>query len=258
MRLFSTIGIAFTVLVAVLLLSLTGEAHVAVTTKYTYNNDVYPVFLNRCGHCHVAGGVGPMSLLRYEDAFPWAESFRVELLDAADHEPADFIKAAHRDLSARELNVVLDWANGGFPEGDHANAPAAVALKNDWASGKPDLVLRPSAPFDVPADATEVTQEFVLPSSLTRNRQVSAVDLLPGTPAVVRDVTITVRTAGTPPKTIGTWVPRQTPAPIVVKPSVDLPPGAEIVARVHYKKTWKFEGQAVKDRSSVGIYFADK
>src|ERR1700674_2543137 len=139
MRLFSTIGIAFTVLVAVLLLSLTGEAHVAVTTKYTYNNDVYPVFLNRCGHCHVTGGVGPMSLLRYEDAFPWAESFRVELLDAADHEPGDFIKAAHRDLSARELNVVLDWANGGFPEGDHANAPASVALKNDWASGKPDL-----------------------------------------------------------------------------------------------------------------------
>jgi hypothetical protein len=199
-----------------------------------------------------------MSLLRYEDAFPWTESSRVELLDAADHAPTDFIKAAHQDLTARELNIVLDWANGGFPEGDKAKTPALVGLKNDWATGKPDLVLQPSAPFTVPTDAMEVTQEFVLPTGVASSRQIGAVDLLPGTPAVVRDVTIAVRTANTPARALGTWVPRQTPAQVVVRPNVDLPPGSEIVARVHYKKTWKLEGQAITDRSSVGIYFTDK
>ena len=26
--------------------------------------------------------------------------------------------------------------------------------------------------------------------------------------------------------------------------------------RIHYKKTWQFEGQALTDRSTVGVYFA--
>ena len=50
-----------------------GEAHKGVTAKHTYNSDVYPIFASRCAHCHVGGGVGPMSLVSYEEAFPWAE-----------------------------------------------------------------------------------------------------------------------------------------------------------------------------------------
>jgi hypothetical protein len=37
-----------------------------------------------------------------------------------------------------------------------------------------------------------------------------------------------------------------------------LPAGAEIGLRVHYKKTWQFEGQAISDRSTVGLYFASE
>ena len=35
-----------------------------------------------------------------------------------------------------------------------------------------------------------------------------------------------------------------------------LPAGAAIGVRIHYKKTWQFEGKALSDRSTVGIYFA--
>ena len=109
------------------------------------------MFLNRCGRCHIDGGVGPMSLLKYEDAFPWAESLRAELLSAypgvpadlsspsadlsadlsaearsAKVDPHDFVKAAHRQISARELDIVLDWATGGTPEGDKAQTPAGA------------------------------------------------------------------------------------------------------------------------------------
>ena len=73
----------------VLALAPSGIAHKGITSKYTYNADVYPVFLNRCGRCHIDGGVGPMSLLKYEDAFPWAESLRAELLSAYPGVPAD-------------------------------------------------------------------------------------------------------------------------------------------------------------------------
>ena len=107
----SASAVLFVTVFAVVCCRLPGEAHKGVTSKFTYNAEVYPIFLNRCGHCHVTGGVGPMSLVSYEDAFPWAESLRTELLDtesARAGESDSFIRAAHRDVPARELDVIVD------------------------------------------------------------------------------------------------------------------------------------------------------
>lgn len=252
---------ALTIVGALVMCSTPGEAHKPITSRFTYNAEVFPVLLNRCGHCHIAGGVGPMSLVTYEDAFPWSESLRVELLDAgsaSEEGRDDFVKAAHRELSARELDVVLDWAVGGNPEGDPAKRPAPVTLRNDWAGSKPDLELRPADAFEVPANVMDVTQEFVLPTRLDRAREISAIDLLPGTPAVVRDATIAVRPAGMPSKAVGTWIPRQVPTAMALQPGTTLPAGADIVLRIHYKKTWKYEGEAMTDRSAVGLYFTGR
>ena len=199
-----------------------------------------------------------MSLVTYQDAFPWAESLRTELLNSEEGDAEDYVKAAHGSLSARELDVVLDWAVGGTPEGDPAKAPPPVALKNDWAGARPDVVLRPTAPFAIPGDAMEATHDFVMPAGVARPRTISALDLLPGTPAVVRDATLFIRTPDGAAHVIGRWTPRQTPAAIAVTPGTTLPPGADLIARIHYKKTWKYEGQALSDQSAVGLYFADK
>lgn len=242
-------------LACALLFAHAGEAHKGITSRFTYNTEVHPVFLNRCGRCHIDGGVGPMSLLKYEDAFPWAESLRTELLEAGSGDPHDFVKAAHRDLSARELDIILDWATGGTPEGDKANAPAPVAFKNDWARGKPNLAVSLPAPFQIPADEMETTKEFVLPVIVHREASVNAIDVLPGNPAIVRQAVISLRSKDGPVRTLGTWAPRQTPVPLAVKPALRLPPGSELVARIHYKKTWKFEGQSMTDQSTIGLYF---
>ena len=66
-----------------------------------------------------------------------------------------------------------------------------------------------------------------------------------------------VQIEGRSNRSLGTWFPRQTPVPLGLKPAVRLEPGSEIVARIHYKKTWKLEGQAMSDRSTIGFYFAD-
>ena len=247
---------ALALLLAAAAFSLTGEAHKAITSKHTYNADVYPIFASRCAHCHVTGGVGPMSLVTYADAFPWAEAIRAELLNGDAGE--DFVKTAHGSLAARELDVVLDWAVGGTPEGDASKAPPPVSLKNDWAGAPPELVLRPAAPFQVPADTMELTRDFVLPSGLARERAVRAIDLLPGTPAVVRDAIVSIRMPDGATSIIGRWTPQQTPAAIAVTPGTTLPPGADLIARIHYKKTWKYEGQPLTDQSALGLYFADK
>src|SRR5688572_2851372 len=122
-----------------------GEAHKAITSKYTYNDDVFPILKERCSRCHVPGGVAPMSLMTYEEAFPWAESIRAELIAAhmppwhAD-EAFGEVKQAHT-LTPQELDVILTWASGGNPRGALDQTLPPVALKNEWALGAPDLAL---------------------------------------------------------------------------------------------------------------------
>jgi len=242
-------------------------AHKAITSKYTYNDDVFPILRDRCASCHVPGGIAPMSLMTYDDAFPWAESIRAELVAAhmppwnADEGYGE-IKRAHT-LSPKELDVILTWATGGNPRGALDQKLPAVELKNDWKLGAPDLALKMPAEFTVAADKMEDTQEFTLPSGTTEARWVRAVDLLPGTPSIVRSATIFVKSAATPAsgsspspeRVLALWLPGQDPAPSD-EVAFKLPAGAEIGVRIHYKKTWQFEGKALTDRSTVGLYFA--
>ena len=244
-----------------------AEAHKGITSKFTYNAEVYPIFLNRCGRCHVDGGVGPMSLLKYEDAFPWAESLRTELLAAFSEDgPArrspkaggSFIKAAHRQISARELDIILDWATGGTPEGDKAKTPPQSRYTNEWSRGTPNLTIAMPEPLrDCRPTRLKQTQEFVLPIPVDQPHSAGQLDLLPGNAAIVRSAAISIRSKDGQIRTLGTWFPRQTPAPLALKPVARLEPGSELIARIHYKKTWKFEGKAMSDRSTVGFYFAD-
>src|SRR5947209_3117909 len=114
-----------------------GDAHKPITSKYTYNDDVFPILRDKCSRCHVDGGVAPMSLMTYEEAFPWAESIRAELI--ASHMPpwnADDGYGSFKHsmlLTAKELDVVLTWATGGNPRGQLDQQVPRVVLKNDWA-----------------------------------------------------------------------------------------------------------------------------
>jgi hypothetical protein len=243
-----------------------GEAHKAITSKYTYNDDVFPIVRDKCGSCHVAGGVAPMSLTTYDDAFPWAESIRAELV--ASHMPPwnaedGFGEFKHaRLLSPKELDIILTWATGGNPRGALDQTLPPVTLKNDWTLGKPDLALPLPAPFAFAADKMDDTAEFTLATATTEARWVRAVDLLPGTPSIVRSAVISVKGTGDtaaalgPETVLARWVPGHDPEPIDGGAAMRLPAGAQLVARIHYKKTWQFEGKAMSDRSTVGVYFA--
>ena len=242
-----------------------GEAHKAITSKYTYNDDVFPILRDRCSNCHVPGGVAPMSLMTYDDAFPWAESIRAELV--ASHMPpwnaeegyGEF-KRAHT-LTPKELDVILTWATGGNPRGSLDQKLPGVALKNDWKLGAPDLSLKMPADFTIAPDTMDDWQEFTLATGTTEARWIRAVDLLPGNPAFVRSATISVKSAApaagsspAPERVLALWLPGQESAAndgIAFR----LPAGAQLGLRIHYKKTWQFEGKPLTDRSTVGVYF---
>ena len=192
-------------LISTLSMVLTGgvvHAHKAVTSNYTYNDDVFPILRDKCGACHRDGGAAPMSLLTYNGdgggAFAWAESMR-EMLTSQAMPPwyADptgpAVKGGHA-LSARELDVLVTWASGGTPQGDMSHQLATIPSHIAWPLGKPDIEL-PIPEAQLPAGEMEKNVAVLLPTHFTDARWVKAADLLPGTPAMVRRATVVSRTA---------------------------------------------------------------
>jgi hypothetical protein len=244
---------AAAILAAALALSATstGEAHKAITSKYTFNDEVFAVFRDHCGRCHVDGGVAPMSLLTHDDAAPWAESLRLELLSE------DAPKPWHRfALTAREFDMILVWANGGTPRGDVAKAPPPMVLRNEWPAGAPDLALRMPTAFTLPGASNEATHDVTFSAAGAAGKSLRAVDLLPGLPAIVRMAELSLKRADGTSTPLGTWIPGQAQA-VTLKAPITVPAGAAVIAHLMYARTWKYEGQELSDQSTVGLYFAD-
>ena len=253
---------------ALTLASEPGRAHKPITSPFTYNDDVFPILKERCSRCHVADGVAPMSLMTYEDTVPWGESIRVELL--AGHMPPWGVDAAPtrfrnaQTLTAREMNVLLTWATGGTPFGTPDKTPPPVARERSWPLGTPDLELSVPNEFTLAGNKQEDTAEFVVPTGFTERRWLRAVDLLPGTPAIVRSATVQIRstTPDSSAQAIGAepllalWLPGDDPIATNDGAAFEVQPGAELVVRVRYKKTWQYERKEIRDRSVVGLYFA--
>ena len=233
-------------------------AHKPTVTTFTYNKDIRPIFDAKCGSCHRSGGVAPMSLLTYREAFPWAVSIKNEVLNLTM--PPWFVDERvgafkHRGaLSAKEMDTIVDWCLGGSPEGDPVtSSPSPVSDDADsWPLGSPDLELVMPSAFELDADSSEAVEELVLASGLGAGRTLCAIDFKPGSANIVRSATMTL---GDGSELLATWVPGQAPQVFPSGIGWRVPAGAEIRLRLHYKKTWLDEGSAVSDQSTLALYF---
>lgn len=239
-------------------------AHKPVTSKYTYNQDVLPIFREKCAACHRSDGVAPMSLMTYEEAFPWAESIRAELIAArmppASADPTFGAVQHNQFLTARETDIILTWATGGNPRGAEV-PPAAASPDKPWSLGAPDAVLK-LPDTTLAAGQSEDTREFVVKPPAGA-QWLRAVDVRPGTASVVRNVVVSLKATGqptgplSPEQVICRWIPGQAPVDISTEGvGFFLPSGAELVARVHYKKTYLYDGKSLTDSTALGLYFA--
>ena len=77
------------------------------------------------------------------------------------------------------------WINGGAPQGNMANAPAAPVYTNGPKLGTLDLSIR--MPNYI-SKATSSNDDYVcisVPSNLVSNRTIKAIEVIPGTPSIV-------------------------------------------------------------------------
>lgn len=264
-------GSALVVAVVLVVLAAPGtRAHKGITSKYNYNQHIFPILRDRCGRCHFEGGPTPMSLMTYRDAIPWAESIREQLVGqkqppwyADPTGPA--VRGGHM-LAVKELDMIITWAAGGTPQstetvftgggtpsGDASAPPAFAPNLTQWRSGPPDLTVRMEAEYTLPSETSEDAREFILPTSLAEEKWIRAVDLMPGTPSVVRDAVVSVEHGSV----LAAWVAGDEAVPAPSGAAFRLPVGAKLRLRIHYKKQWQDESKALSDRSTVGLYFTD-
>jgi hypothetical protein len=79
---------------------------------------------------------------------------------------------------------------------------------------------------------------------------------------MVRAATIAVRSTATSgadtvtERVLARWLPGEDPVALDTGLGFELPASAELVVRVFYRKTWEYERKELRDRSTVGLYFA--
>ncbi|MFM8533275.1 MAG: thiol-disulfide isomerase [Acidimicrobiia bacterium] len=229
----------------------------------TFSKDVAPILYSKCVECHRPSMFAPMSLVKYEDARPWARSIRTRV--AARTMPPWGADPSHGTfkndprLSDKEIATILAWVDGGAPKGDNKDLPAVPQFVDGWTIGKPDAVFTMEQPFAIPATGAIEYQYIRIPTGLTEDKWMAAIEIKPEARAQVHHVIAFTVPAGAPitpgaalgPGNIGGVTPN--------KPGVVFDPGvgrmlagnSDIVLQMHYTTN----GKATTDRTQVGLRF---
>jgi len=146
----------------------------------TFSKDVAPIVFNHCAACHRPGEIGPMPLLSYNDARPWAKAIRKVVATGkmppwgADPHYGKFVNDV--SLSQKQIDTIVAWVDAGAPEGNRQDLPQLPKFTDGWNIGTPDVVFT-AQEFDVPASGIVDYQNFRVPTNFTEDKYVQAAEL---------------------------------------------------------------------------------
>ncbi len=246
----------------------------------TFNKEVARIFQAHCDSCHHPGDIGPFSLMTYADAYPNAA--RIKYMTQTRQMPpwkpsadcGDFANV--RTLSQDEIDTLAQWVDNGAPQGNPADLPPALNFEGGWTLGQPDLVLSNTQPYKPPLVA-DMYRCFTMPTNLTSDQYVSAIDIKPGDRQTVHHVIAFIDTSGesraldeADPEpgyqcfggpgfnitnvnavTLGGWAPGYRPVALPEEVAYSLPANSRIVLQVHYHP----HGVPQSDQTQIGIYY---
>jgi hypothetical protein len=162
----------------------------------TFHKDVLPILQENCQSCHRPGQIGPMSLLTYENARPWARAIKAKVV--AREMPPWFADPHYnqftndRRLSDRDLATIVSWVDGGAVAGNAADAPPPVQWPADGWEIPPDVIVD-GAEYKVPASGIVEWITVTAPSGFTKDTWVTSIEVRPGARAVVHHVCVSFK-----------------------------------------------------------------
>ena len=161
----------------------------------TFTKDVMPILQRSCQSCHRPGTAAPMSLFTYEETRPWARSIKAKVA-SREMPPWHIVRNVgvedYKDdpsLTDREIATLVRWVDAGAPRGDPEDLPPPREFPDadGWRIGEPDLIVA-APPHTVAASGPDWWGALTVPSGLTEDRYIKAVELRPGSRATARAV----------------------------------------------------------------------
>ena len=167
-----------------LTLAIPGLAYAQTDAPPTYTKDVAPIFRDSCEACHRPGYIAPMSLQTYSESRPWARSIK-NRVETRQMPPWHIDKSV--GIQEFQIDTIVRWVDGGAPQGNPADLPPPAVFADDdiWNfadrfGGPPDLVVR-STPHTMPALSQDHWWKPVVPTGLTEDRWIRALEIRPST-----------------------------------------------------------------------------
>ena len=236
-----------------------ASAHELAASRYDFVRNVRPIFERHCSSCHRAGGISPLSLLRYEGALPWVNAIKLTVLERRmppflPEEDVGSWRGA-RGLTAREVDVLVEWASGGAPRGEGTEDGPEPATPPEWPA---DLVVSAVGDSVLSPEEAERSECVVFPVRLPADRSLAAIELRPGNASIVRSAVVYLGDTcreGDPP--VATWLPGDGAFEMPEGTADVLQRGVSLAARIRYRKTWQLDSKPARDRSRIALRFAE-
>ncbi len=180
-----------------LLTTLLLPVSLLAATAPTFNKDILPILQDNCQSCHRAGEIGPMPLMTYEQARPWAKSIKASVLSKkmppwfADPHYGKF--ANDRSLSQQQIDTIAAWADGGAKPGNAKDAPPEKNWLQGWNIAKPDMVIDLPVEEKIPAKGEVDYQYILVQPNFKEDVWVQMAEVRPTVPAVVHHAVVFIR-----------------------------------------------------------------
>jgi hypothetical protein len=236
---------------------------VAAAQTPTFAKDVAPIFYSKCVECHRPTMFAPMSLVKFDDARPWAKAIRTRVaartMPPWGADPQHGVFKNDPRLSDKEIATIVAWVDGGAPKGNDKDLPKLPEFVEGWTIGQPDAVFEMEQPFQIPATGTIDYQYLRIPTNLKEDKWLAAIEIKPQARAQVHHVIAYTQPAGEKISEAGVLGPGNIGGVTPNKPGVIFDPGVgrllsantDIILQMHYTTN----GQAATDKTVVGVRF---
>lgn len=253
-----------------------------LNAQINFSEHIAPIIYDNCTTCHRQGEVAPFSLESYEDVAAYASmikyvtSIRYMPPWKPDRNFSEFL--GERYLTDEEIQMLADWADDGAPQGDPSLAPPVPTFPEGSALGTPDLVLSFEEAYMHEGNMMDNYRVFVLPTGLTEDKEIAAVEVRPGNSRIVHHALVAYDNSGEGQalddadpeygydgfggfgvdgvfdKQFPGYVPGQRPRFFQNGLGQLLPAGADLLVQMHYAPFPTNE----TDSSSINIFYTDE
>lgn len=236
---------------------------------------IQPIIQNNCVSCHRPGGMGPFSLLTYEDVFSRgkfiAHVTSTKYMPPWKADPSFQSYKNERLLKPEEIQLIQNWVSSGMKKGKKKSK--SITFSEETKKLEPDLTLSMTKTFSIPDKGVEEFRFFSIPTNLATDMHLSGVDFVPGNKKQVHHSRIMVDStqlirgidglSELDPKIkefqkipladefLYGWVPGNEGISFPAGTGKRIGKGSDLILNIHYSPTSKKQ----EDLSKINLYF---